>query len=88
VDEQGQLVFRVAVQGVVDTLPIEWRYYLITHPTNGRRVAAVYTIEASLLDRFGDADRLLVDRLELRNDKPNPAAPPETAKKSPASVKK
>ena len=93
VDESGQLVFRVTVQGAVDSLPIEWRYYLITHPTNGRRVAAVYTIEASLLDRFADADRLLVDRLELRDDKPNPAATPESAKKSTAkksatSVKK
>lgn len=68
-DDAGQFVFRVVVQGQVDTLPIEWRYYLITHPS-GKRVAAVYTIEGSLLERFGDADRQLVDTLEIRPESP------------------
>ena len=78
-DEAGQRVYRVIVQGQVDTLPIEWRYYLITHP-NGQRVASVYTIEASALDRFGEADRPLIDTFEI-------SAKPETATKSVKLVK-
>jgi hypothetical protein len=84
-DEKGQFVFRVIVQGQVETLPIEWRYYLVTHPS-GKRVAAVYTIEGSLLDRFGDADRELVDTLELRADQPADKSQ-DTATKSVKVVK-
>jgi len=85
-DAAGQRVYRVIVQGQVDTLPIEWRYYLITHPS-GQRVAAVYTIEASLLERFAEADRELVDTLEIRGEKTNSAAA-ETARQQPTPVQK
>lgn len=84
-DEAGQFVFRVVVQGQVETLPIEWRYYLITHPS-GKRLAVVYTIEGSLLERFGDADRQLVDTVELRADEPA-EKPQDTATKSVKVVK-
>lgn len=77
-DSHGQLVYRVTAQGQVDELPIEWRYYLVHH-ADGRRVAIAFTVEAALASRLGDADRQLVDTLQLL---PLPKQPKATAAKS------
>jgi hypothetical protein len=74
-DEHGQRVFRVVAVGQVEELPIQWHYYLLANRT-GRRVAAAFTVETSLAEQFGDADRQLIDAILLPAGAP-PAA--ETA---------
>jgi hypothetical protein len=63
-DDAGQLVYQVVAQGEVEKLPVQWHYYLVMHPS-GRRVAVSLSIEASLVERLGGADRQLVDGLRL-----------------------
>lgn len=70
-DAAGQGVYQVVVQGSVDKLPVQWHYYLIMHPS-GCRVAVSMSVEASLVERVGTADRQLV--AEVRIDEP-PAEP-------------
>ena len=71
---QGNHCLGVIGQGKVDEVPIEWRYYLIAAP-NKPRVSLAFTIEQSQLETFNDADRQLVDTLELLES-------PATARKS------
>jgi hypothetical protein len=63
-DAAGNRVFRVIARGEVAQLPLEWRYYLIASET-GRRLALSFTVEGPLAARLGDADRRLVDSVEL-----------------------
>ncbi len=63
-DSYGQRVFRVVAAGHVEDLPIEWRYYLVAN-RQGRRVAVAFTVEDSLIEKLGDADRQIVDSLRL-----------------------
>jgi len=63
-DEHGQIVFRIAVQGQVQTLPITWHYYHLADP-QGNRLALAFTVEAGLAPQLNDADRRLVESIEL-----------------------
>jgi hypothetical protein len=56
----------------VEEVPIEWRYYLISAPDLPRLSIAV-TLKQSVLQQFNDADRQIVDSLELLS-KPETAA--------------
>jgi hypothetical protein len=69
-NDAGYTVLRVAVHGTVSQLPIEWIYYLVEN-RRGQRVSLAFTLEASLQERFAQADRLLVGDLRLLE----PAAP-------------
>ncbi len=89
-DDHGQLVYRVVAHGEVEKLPIEWRYYLIAHPS-GSRTAIVFTVEAPLAERFDDADRQLVDTLQIgrsnRNQPGKKLAPATADKSNPAATR-
>ncbi len=61
---QGHGCFGVVAQGEIEGVPIEWRSYLISSP-DLPRVSLSFTIEQSQLDQFNDADRQIVDSMEL-----------------------
>jgi hypothetical protein len=60
----GATIYRVDVAGKVSDLQIRWRYYLVT-AADGRRASAVFTMEEDLVDRFGTADRPIIETLEF-----------------------
>jgi hypothetical protein len=80
-DDDGQRrVLRVEVDGTASDLPIQWTYYHIAD-VKGRQVAFVFTVEKSLLERFADADALLVQSLRfIEPAATNKDAAKETAK--------
>ena len=61
---QGHECLGVVAQGEIEGVPIEWRSYLISSP-DLPRVSVSFTIEQSQLDQFDDADRQIVDSMEL-----------------------
>lgn len=63
-DSQNRRVYRVVTHGKVADLPIQWVYYLLT-TADGRRLSVAFTMEQSLVERFGNADELLVKGIEL-----------------------
>ena len=71
----GVRIVRVVAGGRAGDLPFRWIHAVLTDG-EGHRLAVTWLLEASLAERFGDADRRLVDGIRL------PAAPatdPETA---------
>jgi hypothetical protein len=72
-DDAGRRLLRVVVAGKAGDLPIQWTYYELMD-LKGRRVSLVFTLEATLLERFGALDRELMGGLTLRPGKqPTPA---------------
>lgn len=63
-DSAGRRVFRVVAAGTVSELPIRWVYYMYS-TREGRRLSIAFTMEQSLVDRFGDADRRFLAALEI-----------------------
>jgi hypothetical protein len=63
-DSQNRRVYRVVTHGKVADLPIRWIYYLLT-TADGRRLSVAFTMEQSLVERFGNADDVLVKGIEL-----------------------
>lgn len=61
----GVVTHRVTVHGLVEELPIEWRYYLLVGP-GGQQVIAAFTLEQNEAERFGDADERMVENLEFQ----------------------
>ena len=61
---QGNTCLGVVALGKVKEVPVQWRYYLIAAP-GLPRVSIALTVEQSLIDKFADADRQLIDSLEL-----------------------
>jgi len=68
----GYAVLRLVAHGVVGELPIEWVYYLVADP-QGKRVSLAFTYEQTLGERFGQADRALVNQLRM-TEPPAPTA--------------
>lgn len=66
----GHYCYELVVRGVVEELPVEWHYFLVA-PESGPRVSVVVTIEKPMIERVGNADRELVESLQLF-----PAMPP------------
>jgi hypothetical protein len=60
----GLYCYEVVARGVVEELPVEWHYYLLA-PESGNRVSAAVTIEKPMLERVANADRELVESLQL-----------------------
>ncbi len=54
----------VIVDGKVAEVPLQWRYYLVWDD-NLPRVSVAVTVEQSLLKQFADADRQIVDTMQL-----------------------
>jgi len=61
---QGHHCLGVVARGEVEGVALEWRYYLISAP-DLPRVSIAVTMEQSMVEPFNDADRQLVDSLEL-----------------------
>jgi hypothetical protein len=79
----GLYCYEVVARGLVEELPVEWHYYLLA-PESGNRVSAAVTIEKPMLERVGNADRELVESLQLVP----PAPATQTAKKSDDTIAK
>lgn len=60
----GLYCYEVVVRGLVEELPVEWHYYLVA-PESGHRVSVAVTIEKPMLERVANADRDLVESLQL-----------------------
>ena len=76
----GLHVFRVVAQGETAQMPIQWIYYVIDN-ARGQRVSLSFTLEASLAERFGQADRLLAGSLQLAEPPVQAAAKPTATPK-------
>ena len=61
---QGHDCLGVVAQGNVEEVPIEWRYYLVSAP-DLPRISVAVTLKQSVLQQFSDADRQIIDSLEL-----------------------
>ena len=61
---RGNSCLGVIATGKVRDLPFQWRYYLVSAP-NLPRVSLALTIEQSQVERFADAERALINSLEL-----------------------
>jgi hypothetical protein len=65
---------RVVVSGTAAELPIQWMYYHLSDAA-GNRVALVFTIEGSLVEKHPQIERELVNGLRfVATKKPTPAA--------------
>ncbi|MGD9128071.1 MAG: hypothetical protein PVH19_11900 [Planctomycetia bacterium] len=67
--DQDYRIYRVVVQGVVGKgtpaeLPVQWHYYLVAD-RHGRQVGLTFTVEAALVERFGDQAQKLVDAVRF-----------------------
>jgi len=60
----GLYCYELVVRGLVEEVPVEWRYYLLA-PESGERVSAAVTLEKPMVDRIGKADRELIESLEI-----------------------
>jgi hypothetical protein len=72
---EGQRILRVIVSGTASDLPIQWSYYHLSDNA-GNRLALVFTIEGSLIERYAQVERELVSGLQIVPGKqPTPAEP-------------
>lgn len=69
----------VFANGMVEDVPVQWRYYHLSDAA-GRQATIAVTVEQSLLERFADGDRPLVDSMTLVDLPAGAAAVAETAK--------
>jgi hypothetical protein len=60
----GLYCYELVVRGLVEEVPVEWHYYLLA-PESGERVSAAITLEKPMVDRVGQADRELIESLEI-----------------------
>jgi hypothetical protein len=83
-DPRGWTIYRVIASGTVSDLPIIWYYYLIADQ-EGRQVACAFTLEDGLVERFAEADRLLVGGIgfiDPSTTTPEPPTPTRTSSSS------
>jgi hypothetical protein len=73
VGENGLRALRVVVTGTVGELPIQWTYYHLSDDA-GRRASLVFTLESSLISRFGHVDRELIANFRFVEGKQPTAA--------------
>jgi hypothetical protein len=69
----GLRLLNVVAIGAVSELPITWHYYLLINET-GERAAISFTMENALADRFGEADKLVLEGFRFGPDKGASAA--------------
>ena len=86
--DQGRL-YRIVVDGKVQELPIRWNYFLVSDQ-DGHQLGLVFTLERTLLQKFGDADQLLVKTVQLVAAKPQPQekSPTKSAQRKAAGQSK
>jgi hypothetical protein len=71
----GLRLMKVVAEGTVSELPIQWRYYLAID-SEGHRVALTYTLESELVERFADADMMMIESLEFASPSADAAPKP------------
>jgi len=76
-------VYRVVALGKVDDRPVRWTYYLITD-RDGRQAALAFSVEGEHVERFGEADRELVNGFRFLPGK----APTQAAAKTEPEAKR
>jgi hypothetical protein len=60
----GHQCLGVIATGEVEGVPVEWRHYLVA--ADGLRQATVsVTVEQTMLEKFGDADKSIIDSMVL-----------------------
>jgi hypothetical protein len=57
----------VVSRGEAQRVPVEWRHYLAAPTETGSAVSIATTVDATLADQLGGADRSLVEALKLPN---------------------
>ena len=82
----GLRMLNVIAMGAVEGLPITWNYYLLID-SQGRRAAISFTMENALADRFGEADRLIIDEFRFEEPKSSPSAPNSKSASRPRSAR-
>jgi hypothetical protein len=75
---RGYHCLGVIAEGKVKDIPMQWRHYLVSADDCPRLSLAV-SLERERIDRFADAERQIIDSIELV-----PTPPTETASKDPA----
>ena len=60
----GLKCISVVARGLVNEIPIRWRYYLVFNET-GQRLSLATTVHESLMDQLADADLELVETMQL-----------------------
>ena len=65
----GLRVVRIASTGTAGRLPFRWIHYVLA-AQDGSRVSVTFMFEESMVQRFGDADRPLIDGLRLTASTP------------------
>lgn len=80
----GKTILRLVVSGTANEIPIQWIYYHLAND-QGRRAALAFTLEAKYLERFADADRLMVETFEFT---PRPETPPAELPAPPREAEK
>jgi hypothetical protein len=78
--EDGLRVVRLASEGTAGQLPFRWIHYVLA-AEDGSRASVTFMFEASVQQRFADADRSLIEGLRLPNGRS--VAPPLQREASP-----
>ncbi|HEY4309529.1 MAG TPA: hypothetical protein VGN12_08765 [Pirellulales bacterium] len=82
----GHTTCRVIAGGKVESLPIQWNYYLVAD-SEGHQTVLAFTLESELVERFGDADKSILSTLRFVKPTAEPTA--ETAAQpTPAPTRK
>ncbi len=63
----GTPIYRVEAQGMVNGVPVIWIFYWVRGP-QAEPLVISFTLEQSLYERFGQADREILDGLRFRVD--------------------
>jgi hypothetical protein len=72
-NSKGYFCYAVTSRGAVESVPIEWHYYLVAHES-GQRVSLAVTIEGPNVERLARSDAALVEAIELFPPTPQAAA--------------
>jgi hypothetical protein len=74
-NEAGHQCLGVIATGKIEDVSMQWRYYMVA--AEGKRPATIsVTVEQGLLERFGDADRPIIESLILLEEPASTAAKP------------
>jgi hypothetical protein len=79
----GLYCYELVARGFVEEVPVEWHYFLLA-PGSGERVSAAVTLEKPMVDRIGQADRALVESIQLFPRMPAV----QTAKRDPSGAQR
>jgi hypothetical protein len=85
-NEANYRVYRVAAQGNSSDIPMRWIYYLVADP-RGRQAAFTFAVEQSLVERFGQSDKPLVQSLRFEENESQAKAPDADVKDAEKATK-